>query len=136
MYNEKELEEIHKEIQNKLNNYCQFVKEKNYEQIGKSHLENGILIYDSVLIQGNNNIGEFYKKIFENKDLTYGRVEIVSKHIFEIKGKIYENGVNLIERSINGKVTTAKGNYFTIWSKEDNEWLIEEDLIPPTPDIS
>ena len=135
MYNEKELEEIHKEIQNKLNNYCQFVKEKNYEQMGKIFKENGILIYDSVLVKGNNNIGEFYKKIFL-EDFEYLNVKIQSKNIYEIKGKIYENGVNLIERNQNGNVTTVKGNYFTIWSKVDNEWLIEEDLIPPPPEIS
>ena len=134
MYNEKELEKIHKEIQNKLNKYCQFVKEKNYEQMAKSFKENGILISDSVLIQGNNKIGEFYEKRLENVDLL--TVKIQSKNIYEIKGKIYENGVNLIERKQNGNVTTVKGNYFTIWSKVGNEWLIEEDLIPPPPEIS
>ena len=70
----------------------------------------------------------------ENADLL--TVKFQSKNIYEIKGKIYENGVNLIERNQNGNVTTVKGNYFTIWSKVDNEWLIEEDLIPPPPEIS
>ena len=135
MYTEKELEEIHKIIQNKLNNYCQSVKEKNYEQMGKIFKENGILIYDSVLVKGNKNIGEFYKKIF-SEDSEYLNVKIQSKNIYEIKGRIYENGVNLIEKNQNGTVTTVKGNYFTIWSKVDNEWLREEDLIPPPPEIS
>ncbi len=133
MYTEKELEAIHSEIREKLANYCSFANNKQVEKMMQFFSQNSILLIQNIKIVGKDKIKEFYIDLLNN--IRFPTVEIVSQSIFEVEeGIIYEMGTNVINYSFNEIIMKTKGNYITIWKKENNEWLILRDLIPPMPE--
>ena len=132
MYSEKELTEIHEHIKRKLKDYTNFAMQKQVNEMVNIFSEDGILVSPNGMVHGKDEIAKFYTSFLAN--IHSSDLSINSLKIFEVDGRIYEMGTNKAQIGEGKNMVTLKGNYFSIWIKKDNEWFIQEDLIPPMPE--
>lgn len=128
--NSETLEEIHTEIKSQLKKFVDYANSKNIDAMIELFTDDGFVVSELGKIEGRENLRTLYKGFMAPvKD-----VGIYSKQIYAIGEKIYEMGTNRVVAIEDGRETEVKGNYITIWKKENGQWKISEDLIPPMPE--
>lgn len=134
MYSREELEAIHTIIKRKLVEYCEFANKKQFSEMVEIFSDDSVLILPDNKIVGKQKIKQYYEELFHK--FRFPEISISSQSIYEINGKIYEMGINNTKFSLRSTLMQTKGNYVSIWKNLGKDWVIEEDLIPPMPDIS